>query len=557
MKNIRSVSLNSLLLLGILFLALFLRVWGISFGLPYLYHADEPIVVNHALAYGAGDLNPHFFNIPPLTSYLLFAVYIVYFLIGYFFQIFSSVQDFEFLFYTNPSSFYLLARLLFGAVLGTISVFCYYQEIARIFGQTKALVASFLFSIAFLHVRESHYIYADIPLVFVSLLALFHFTRLKTDSLRYDAISGAFIGVATAFKYNGFFLFVPYLVSLRLTRRRSNPLGIMIAFLTSVLIFFALNLYSLLDASFFLSELKEEGMAHGIGPGLVFLLFAIPEAVGWPIFLYALIWIMGVIWKKDSRLWPMASWLILYSIVIAFKGQPYGRYILPLVPWLVFAAADLTDLLSACFPRIRSILITLSLLILSLPNLCKSTRFDWLMSQKDVRSLSKQWIENHIPEGSKVAFDNQFYMPRLNYSQEQLIAKKMRSFDFSSFSKKKMRRLDFAIEHLNRPFYELYFLKDEPHDLDPFLFSGPNMPYDLKALKEKGIRYVVMGNFHPGFHRDFFQRLEKEGKLIASFNPYKTFRIWPLRHPLTGGPFTTQDLNERVRNGQPLRVFEI
>src|SRR3989344_5891622 len=47
-----------------------LRIWGLNFGLPYQFHQDEPIVVNHALAYGAGDLNPHFFIIPPLASYI-------------------------------------------------------------------------------------------------------------------------------------------------------------------------------------------------------------------------------------------------------------------------------------------------------------------------------------------------------------------------------------------------------------------------------------------------------------------------------------------------------
>ena len=65
---------NSLILLLILAFAFFLRIWGVHFGLPYAYHADEPIVIHHALAYGSGDLNPHFFNIPPLVSYLLFAL---------------------------------------------------------------------------------------------------------------------------------------------------------------------------------------------------------------------------------------------------------------------------------------------------------------------------------------------------------------------------------------------------------------------------------------------------------------------------------------------------
>ncbi|MBU9889857.1 MAG: hypothetical protein KTQ49_08335, partial [Candidatus Omnitrophica bacterium] len=58
---------ETFVLTGILALAFAVRAFGVPFGLPYLYHADEPVVVNHALAYGTGDLHPRFFNIPPLV----------------------------------------------------------------------------------------------------------------------------------------------------------------------------------------------------------------------------------------------------------------------------------------------------------------------------------------------------------------------------------------------------------------------------------------------------------------------------------------------------------
>ncbi len=54
----------------ILVLGFMIRLYGVKFGLPGLYHADETIVVNHALAYGTGDLNPHFFRIPSIPLYI-------------------------------------------------------------------------------------------------------------------------------------------------------------------------------------------------------------------------------------------------------------------------------------------------------------------------------------------------------------------------------------------------------------------------------------------------------------------------------------------------------
>src|SRR3989338_10956329 len=100
-----------------------LRMWGIDFGLPFLYHADEPIIVNHALAYGSGDLNPHFFKIPPLVSYLLFVCYGIYYLIAHLSGFVANTDEFLSIFVSDPTSFYLVARIIFGAVCGTATVY--------------------------------------------------------------------------------------------------------------------------------------------------------------------------------------------------------------------------------------------------------------------------------------------------------------------------------------------------------------------------------------------------------------------------------------------------
>src|SRR3989338_4781985 len=83
---------SCLFIFSVFIIAFTLRIYGIGFG---LYHADEPIIVNHALAYATGDLNPHFFKIPPLASYLLFFVYGIYFIAGKLLGFFQSVSDFE------------------------------------------------------------------------------------------------------------------------------------------------------------------------------------------------------------------------------------------------------------------------------------------------------------------------------------------------------------------------------------------------------------------------------------------------------------------------------
>ena len=71
---------RNLLIFLILLLGFLLRSVAVHFGLPELYHADEPNVVNRALAYGTGDLNPHYFKIPPAVSYWVFFSYGFYFI---------------------------------------------------------------------------------------------------------------------------------------------------------------------------------------------------------------------------------------------------------------------------------------------------------------------------------------------------------------------------------------------------------------------------------------------------------------------------------------------
>lgn len=63
-------------LAAIALLGLARRPWGIPFGLPHSYHADENVPVSIALRMlHTGDLNPRFFNWTPLLIYLNAALY--------------------------------------------------------------------------------------------------------------------------------------------------------------------------------------------------------------------------------------------------------------------------------------------------------------------------------------------------------------------------------------------------------------------------------------------------------------------------------------------------
>ena len=86
--------LERILLVLILLLALFLRLYGLGFSLPYTIHPDEPNVVDHAVAtIKTGDWNPHWFIYPSGYHYLQVGVQTLQLLWGIARGVYSSPAD--------------------------------------------------------------------------------------------------------------------------------------------------------------------------------------------------------------------------------------------------------------------------------------------------------------------------------------------------------------------------------------------------------------------------------------------------------------------------------
>jgi hypothetical protein len=552
-----SLSRNSLAMLAILMAALFLRLWGIHFGLPFLYHADEPVVVNHALAYGMGDLNPHFFNIPPLVSYLLFICYGLYFFLGRGMGIFQSLSDFEHLFYLDPTSFYLIARIIFGALLGTVTVYGAYRFVKRVSGETTALWASFFLAVNFLHVRDSHYVYADIPLVLVLLSGFFVLARIigKPAALHWHLWAGGAIGLATATKYNGVFLLIPYLwICFRSVPWKQWIPAWGLAGMAALGVFFALNPFAILDYSFFLKELAEQSASNQGGlPLLHHLTYSLAGAMGWPMLVIALLGTLGALLSKDRMSQGVAVFVLGYYAVLCRFGQPYDRYVLPLLPFMLILAAQILMGLK----KRSSLLFWMLIPFAVLPSILKTIHWDQLMSKPDVRMVAKDWAESSIPDGSRLALDWGFYMPRLAFSPSQLEEKKAKA-QAGSHSAAKIRRIDALLSRSKSPSYEIFFLS-EAEKPSGFLFGEPLILFNVKSLREQGIEYVFLIDALRPAGDPFLEELRREADRVMTFSPFhdpEDLGIHDLQ-TMTGGPFLWKDILPRARNGYPITVYRI
>ena len=86
--------------------AAFLRVYALDYGLPGIYNPDELPILNRALAFAKGDLNPHNFLYPSLQFYALFVWEGLFFAVGRVVGLFHSLGDFQAQFFRDhPEGF--------------------------------------------------------------------------------------------------------------------------------------------------------------------------------------------------------------------------------------------------------------------------------------------------------------------------------------------------------------------------------------------------------------------------------------------------------------------
>ena len=123
--KLKTPSREKILVLVLVLLALGVRLGGISFGLPYVYHVDEARFADISLKYLRGDPNPHFFHVPSLYTYLVAATWESAYLAGKVFGQFKTRDDLLGRFAGDPSLLYLLGRLL-TVLMSVLAVFFLY-----------------------------------------------------------------------------------------------------------------------------------------------------------------------------------------------------------------------------------------------------------------------------------------------------------------------------------------------------------------------------------------------------------------------------------------------
>ncbi len=196
----------------ILALAVWLRITGIGFGLPYLYHPDEPSKVAAAEnIVRTGDLNPHYFAKPTLLIYANALLYAAYLEWGKATGRLTSGADLA-----PPEQLVMgvgriatpdvmvLGRLLSVAV-GALVVLLTYSVGKRFLRDwVAALFAALIVAVSFQQVVQSHYIEVNVFLTAALLGVAWASLRLYERGGRTSyLLAGFLVGIAITSKYPG------------------------------------------------------------------------------------------------------------------------------------------------------------------------------------------------------------------------------------------------------------------------------------------------------------------------------------------------------------------
>ena len=420
--------------------AALLRFWALPHGIPFSVQVDEPEVMERALRMmKTGDLNPHFFDYPTLYMYVEMVVSVFRFLVG------AMRGQWSALALAPSADFYLWGRAV-TATLGSATVFLVYRAGMRWGGRT-ALLGAVLLAVMPLHVRESHYVLTDVPVTFlVTLTFLLSLRAHERATLPAFALAGAAAGLACATKYTGGLALVMPLLACAMTpavRPSRFAAGLLIVAAT-IGGFLVAAPYSFLDLPGFLNQFARlsseyRNPVNTTDPIWQIYLKHLRNALEWPA---SLLVVFGVglgltrIFTGPERIkWVLATvFPLLYFRFVSQQNIFYGRYLLPLIPFLSLLAAAGVVWIVGCLRRVLSRdarnLATVALTLAAIaPPAYNAIQFDANEAKVWTTQQAYDWILREIPRGSKVTIETRQILLPTDYQATYLPQLRGHSFD--------------------------------------------------------------------------------------------------------------------------------
>lgn len=363
-----------------------------------------------------------------------------------------------------------VARFL-SALLGSLTILLVYALGRKLYSRREGLLASFFFSVSFIHIVFSHQIVLDVPMTFFYTLALFLCARLLDRRGWPDYLLAGFVcGLAVATKYNGIFilaaLFFAHVLGQPPGKKRflralaagklygaglASLIGFAVAHPYAVLRFrhflrsSALLIRVVHETEYYLKPIQPKTGLEHIQYNKYFLalknIFVAEGALFFFFIIAGIAWVL--IRRTKSNAFVALSGLAYFLGALGFLGFSRYRDIPPLAVCYSFLAMLGWQALSRLvrWPPLKKsisfILLPLALVGLEYSSLTK-TYYLW---EDDTTEVAERWIRRNLPEGS--FFGKEWFTPPTagkDYSYPAFSAPFLFSRNFAPYD-----RFDFVI----------------------------------------------------------------------------------------------------------------
>lgn len=525
-------------LLIILLVSFILRVWGINWGLPYLYNTDEYRVVNFSLKMGATrNLNPGSFVYPTLYLYVMLFVYGLVFLIGKVFGVYKTPIDFGIGFIKDPSLVYIVSRF-FSAFFGTLVVLFTYKLGKKIYNEKVGLISAFIVAILPSFVEYSHYAKTDMFLTFLVVVFMYYmYSYWLSEDERFFYISCAILGMAISSKYlPGVCISVVVFVAVfKKLKIRKLITGILLIFC-----FFILGTpYAIIDYKTFLRDtlfghvagydMKRDivGNLYLTVNNYIFLGTKTPIVGIW-----GLLGLISSLVKISPNNVLLIICILSYFIVNVTHYHTQWYFLAGSFPFLIILAANFIEKAASKY-RVVIFLFLISMIIPLIESLMINISF----TLKDTRTYAKEWIEENIPWGSKVLMDMYAYSPQIKMTKRQLERLYKKAEELNHYKKEYLYyqilshpdgAYGYEIYQIWRPFYEISTIKHEVEEAQK-VRDLVDVSKGVEYVKTLGIKYIILNSYsETEFTKKFYQEVEQKCKLLKEFVPKTKLHPGPI-----------------------------
>ena len=495
--------------------------------LPY-YSIDENDVVEFALGYFDGNLNPYWFKYGAFYSYLLaFFYYVNSFFVS------TSIDEFIESYFFNPTTFYLTGRI-FNSIIHVFLGIISFNITHKFISKKAAPYVLFIALIPFADTLTNYKIRVDSLLAFTNILVLYYlFSLIKVKKPKYYILLGIFIGVGLGVKTLPGFLIMPtVLLGVLISDIARNELNnqkfnlfklVLYQFidfknyllLLSILLgFFVSHPFAFLEFDDFFNEQKNTFIADSSSDftsGSELALLSNPLGLQ---FILALIFVLiygfiDSIKRKKWVIFPLIFFVLSFWLAFA-RGASREYFYIPILP---VASILLGYYLHTFLKKFlldekmkSSIGIVVIILIAVTPLKVASGKYDnfdykTFQNKKSTKELAEEWILSKVVPGSKILYYGYYTsLPRLIDPNPQEQAKYGDYFMYQRWNNKYLvdRFSNFMVNYSKNglPTYDLiYQVNVSKNSGNQSYYTRYEMGEDeqflLSSARQAGAEYIV------------------------------------------------------------------